>query len=307
MRKILTGLAAAVVVAAPLALVTSPADAADGDQILNINFDTATPSTLLTDLGETTDFSHTTFLGQATDGNRPAGSMWDPGTYVIGSNPNAFHEFWANYDGGDNMLIVNGNLSLDQKVLEASATGTVCDNPLSQVRYTFGANMTNILPLSAASDGGAAISVFVNNQLIGSQTVLSNDPANQIAISGSVVPAANMTVKIVNDGTAYSGNDFAIDDITLTQSGECIPPCKDEIKGVWHNYTGNFTKNGLDANHDGIPDLNDPLWKVHSNTPGGEHDFATRGVNKPYRPGKANGNGDWFYWSDEGAKCAPAA
>ncbi len=83
----------------------------------------------------------------------------------------------------------------------------------------------------------------------------------------------------------------------------CAPPCEDEIKGVWHNYTGNFVKNGLDANHDGIPDLNDPLWHALPATPGGQHDFALRGVNKPYQPGKPKGNGDWFYWSDEGTKC----
>jgi hypothetical protein len=303
MRKILTGLATAVLVAAPLALVAAPAQAANGDTPLNITFEHG--ETTLADVGATTAFDLAT-PGQGQSGNAGTGTMYDPNKYTIGTNPRDSHELWADWAGAtDHMLFVNGNTVTDQKVLEVSVPGTVCDNPLSQVRYTFGANMTNILPLSVANDGGAAISVLVNGQLIGSTTVLTNDPANQISISGSVQPAANMTVKVVNDGTAYSGNDFAIDDLTLTQVGECIPPCKDEIKGVWHNYTGNFVKNGLDvAPKDGIPDLNDPLWKVHSNTPGGEHDFALRGVNKPYRPGKANGNGDWFYWSDEGTKCA---
>jgi hypothetical protein len=107
----------------------------------------------------------------------------------------------------------------------------------------------------------------------------------------------------VNNSTILVGNDFAIDDITLTQVGECVPPCQDEIKGVWHNYTGNFAKVGKDVDHNGVPDLDDPLWKVHTNTPGGQHDFAVRGVNKPYQTGKP-GNGDWFYWSDEGVKCS---
>ena len=81
---------------------------------------------------------------------------------------------------------------------------------------------------------------------------------------------------------------------------------KDEIKGVWHNYMGNFAKVGKDTNGDHVPDLDDPLWKTHSNTPGGQHDLAQRGLNKPYQTGKP-GNGDWFYWSDEGAKCNTVA
>lgn len=70
------------------------------------------------------------------------------------------------------------------------------------------------------------------------------------------------------------------------------PPC---AAPVWHNYTGNFDKTGVDANLDGIPDLSDPNWHALPATPGGQHDFAVRG-NAPYQTG-APGNGDWFYWS----------
>jgi len=301
MRKLVLGLVAAAAIAAPLAIV-APANSADGDTPVNQTFAGATSSTLLSSLGLATDFNRTTLLSQATGPG--GGSMWDPGTYVIGTNPNDFHALWVDLPNNtDPMLIVNGFQRANQTVLEATVPGTVCENPASQVSYTFGANMLNILPLSQFSEGGAAISVFINDQLIGSQTVLSNDPSNKIAITGSAVPAAELTVRIQNDATGYSGNDFAIDDLRLTQVGECIPPCEDEVKGVWHNYTGNFVKNGLDANQDGIPDLNDPLWHALPATPGGEHDFALRGINKPYQPGKPNGNGDWFYWSDEGTKC----
>jgi hypothetical protein len=74
----------------------------------------------------------------------------------------------------------------------------------------------------------------------------------------------------------------------------CPPPCV-PTAGVWHNYTGNFARTGVDANHDGIPDLNDPNWHALPATPNGQHDFAVRGTT-PYQTG-APGNGDWFYWS----------
>ena len=46
---------------------------------------------------------------------RPAGSMWDPGMYVIGDNPNDFQPSGRTDDAGDNMLIVNGFTETDQE------------------------------------------------------------------------------------------------------------------------------------------------------------------------------------------------
>ena len=302
MRKIFMGLAAAAVLVAPVAMA-GPANAAAGDMALNLDFENP-DAQVLADVGATTAFTRS-IDEQGNWGDEGKGTMYDPGTYTIGTNPREAHELWADWpDSTDRMLLVNGFTNVDQKVLEVSVPGTNCTTAGSNVSYDFSANMVNILPAGVASDGGAAISVYINNVLLGSETVLNTDPSNIIHIKGGVPATNQMVVTIVNNGTAYSGNDFAIDDITLTQVGECKPPCKDEIKGVWHNYTGNFGKAGKDvAPKDGIPDLDDPLWKVHTNTPGGQHEFSTRQVNKPYQTGKP-GNGDWFYWSDEGAKCS---
>ena len=294
MRKFVLALMAI----AMLAIIPASASAANGDMPLKLDFESATNSSTLADFGATTDFSLTSSYAQA---NWPGGTgdMWDAGVYAFAANPNSLHPLWASFPGDDKMLIVNGKTDVNQKVLEVSVPGTTCNTAGSNVTYNFSANMVNILPLTAASDGGAAISVYVNGSLLGSQTVLSNDPSNVINIEGGVPASDPMTVKIVNNGTAYSGNDFAIDDITLTQVGECVPPCKDEIKGVWHNYTGKFTGTG-------VPALNDPKWQTHTNTPGGQHDLAQRGLGNPYQTGKP-GNGDWFYWSDEGVKCSTSS
>jgi hypothetical protein len=154
----------------------------------------------------------------------------------------------------------------------------------------------NILPLDQFSTGGAAISVYVNGTLLGGEIVLSNDPSNIIEIVGSVPASDPMTVTIVNNGTAHSGNDFAIDDITLTQNGECEPPCEPTVNGVWFNYTGKFTGTGT-------PALNDPKWHALPAQPGGQHDLSVRGFNKPYNPGADKGKGDWFVWKDLGTTC----
>ena len=104
----------------------------------------------------------------------------------------------------------------------------------------------------------------------------------------------------MNNGTAYSGNDFAIDDITLTQHGDCEPPCQPTTNGVWFNYTGKYTGTGT-------PALNDPKWHTLPAQPGGEHKTSRcRVFDKPYKPGADKGKGDWFVWKDLGTTC-PAA
>ncbi len=65
---------------------------------------------------------------------------------------------------------------------------------------------------------------------------------------------------------------------------------------MWFNYTGKYTGTGT-------PALNDPKWHALPAQPGGEHDLALRGFDKPYNPGADKGKGDWFVWKDLGTTC----
>jgi hypothetical protein len=294
MRKTLLGLAAAVLVAAPLALVTSPADAASGDQLItNGDFSSSGADGSL--IGATTAFALTTSLAQANN-NPGSGSMWDPGTYVVGSNPNAFHALWADFGNTDPQMIVNGFQNTNQKVWSQTVAAPVCDTPNSKVTYDFTANATNILPAGVANDGGANIEVKINGTSIGSQDLTGVNAGQVVQFVGAVPAAASMEVTIWNNGTAYSGNDFAIDDISLIQRGDCEPPCQVTHDGVWFNYTGKYTGTGA-------PALNDPKWHALPAQPGGQHDVTVRGFNKPYQPGADKGKGDWFVWKDLGNTC----
>jgi hypothetical protein len=296
MRKVIVGLVALAAIAAPLALA-APANAADGDTLFNADFEGGV--TTLAGEGATTDFWRTGFDGQATGTDHPDGSMWSPGTYTIGTNPNAVHELWVDWSGAtDNMLFVNGFTNVAQKVASFTVQGEVCETAGSNITFAFTANMANILPLDQYSDGGAEISVTINGTSIGSEKVLSNDPANVVEIFGSAPAAADGSLNVViwNDGTAYSGNDFAIDDMTLKQVGSCEPPCETVVNGVWFNYTGKYSGTGT-------PALNDPKWHALPAQPGGEHALSVRGFDKPYNPGADKGKGDWFVWKDLGTTC----
>ena len=131
---------------------------------------------------------------------------------------------------------------------------------------------------------------------IGSQDLTGVNPDQVVQFVGAVPAAPTMEVTVWNNGTAYTGNDFAIDDISLIQRGDCEPPCQPTVNGVWFNYTGKFTGTGA-------PALNDPKWKALPAQPGGQHDLTLRGFDKPYQPGVDKGKGDWFVWKDLGTTC----
>ncbi len=302
-RALLAVALAATTVGAVALSTSGTASAADGDTVLAIDFSGLNPGAdvAAAEASASTDFVKANpVLGTQYGLN----TMYDEGTYVIGSNPADFHVAWANYAADPNYvpnpkLILNGFTSEDQNVFTVTTHGEVCTTPGSSITFSFKALMANVLPLSYANDGGAKITVLINGESIGSEIVLTNDPANPIEIVGSAPAAADgsLVVSIVNNSTVLVGNDFSLDDITLTQVGDCAPPaCVPTTEGVWFNYTGKFTGTG-------VPALNDPKWHALPAQPGGQHDLATRGFNKPYQPGADKGKGDWFVWKNLGVVC----
>jgi hypothetical protein len=293
-HKLILGLVATAAIAAPLMAMAAPASAAPGDQlIVNGDFSAAA------DIGPnaTTDFTWT------PPAFTPGSGMYLPGMYTVGTNPLAVHEAWADFSAAnDPMMIVNGFESTNQKVWSQNVTAPVCSTPGSKVTYDFTANATNILRpdwIAEHAPGGAAganIEVKINGTTIGSQDLTGNNPDQVVQFVGAVPAAPTMEVTVWNNGTAFTGNDFAIDDISLIQRGDCEPPCQHVVNGVWFNYTGKFTGTGA-------PSLADPKWKALPAQPGGQHDVTLRGFAKPYQPGVDKGKGDWFVWKDLGNTC----
>src|SRR3954454_190577 len=107
MRKIFIGVAAAAVIAAPLAATTS-ANAAGGDEYVQpVGFGDA-PANALPD-GSSTEFTPANLSLFGEWANVGKGTMYDPGTFTVASNPASLHEFWAPFHGDDQMMIVNGH------------------------------------------------------------------------------------------------------------------------------------------------------------------------------------------------------
>lgn len=143
-------------------------------------------------------------------------SLWLEGRYAIGTNPNAFHSGFApcgdHTTGSGNMMVVNGAGVAGQNVY----CQVVNVNPNSD--YVF-----SIWVASVVSSSPAILQFSVNGQLLGG--TLNAPGANCVWTNFTAVwenpGVSTALICIVNQNTALSGNDFAIDDV------EFLEICKD--------------------------------------------------------------------------------
>jgi hypothetical protein len=280
-RIIKTAIAAAAV-AAPLALAAGPAHAAVGDNLVtNGGFDSTT-------LDAQTEFAWADPTIQGTWGNHESvtNSMYHAGMYTIASNPRNVHENWAEFAGDDAMMIVNGKDNGETSLVWAQDVTL----PDADSAYTFSMTATNVLPQDGIFNGaaGARLTVFINGESVGEINLTDEAAGVPFAVETGVADTDTARIEIFNNTAAYHGNDFAIDDISLTQV-----PCDRTSHGVWHVWTGGQTA--------AAPAVDDPNWNAVSGDPqSANHRYENHMDGKPYFVSHGSkGKGDWFLWTTE--------
>jgi hypothetical protein len=137
----------------------------------------------------------------------PNGS-WDPGTYAIDTNPNNDHGLWASFGdhttGHGKMMVVNGSTEANKAVWADTLS-------LAAGTYHFSAWAANTYAASPAS---------LQFSIDGGSPMTFNLPANETGVwhqfTYTFTVPNPQTISIVDLNLAYSGNDFALDDISLT-------------------------------------------------------------------------------------------
>ena len=131
-----------------------------------------------------------------------------PGVYTVGNNPNNCHESWASYGphSGENQLIVNGaqNASL---AVYISDSVTVVPTGLYHLSI-FGASSYGTSP--------ANLDIQINGVSLG-QFQLSSTAGTwtEFAVDWTAV-TSGAVISIYDLDTDFDGNDFTLDDISLT-------------------------------------------------------------------------------------------
>ena len=155
------------------------------------------------------------------DSPDPGGSdytLWDEGTYSVGTNPNSFHASWASFGdhttGTGNMLIVNG----------AASQVTVWQGTLSSTlvvgqTYQFSAWVANLYPppvgLGTTPTAPAQLQFSIGGGMIGGMFSAPGVGVWSVLSSTFIAGSVNPAIAVVDLETAANGNDFALDDISI--------------------------------------------------------------------------------------------
>jgi hypothetical protein len=147
-------------------------------------------------------------------------TMWDPSTYTVSTNVFPLHPFWIVGPDGDhttgtgNMMILNGATGPDAANVLVWSAGTTA--PLPSGTYQFSAWVASMQnPFGDDNNSVAQLSFSVDDVDI--DGIFSNTAYGvwQEFTDTFTTTNPNAIFELMNQETAASGNDFALDDIHI--------------------------------------------------------------------------------------------
>ena len=153
-------------------------------------------------------------------------ALWGEGTYAVGENANQYHGLWADVTnhtaGGSKYMIVNGDADTGKTVWQSNAL------TLAAGTYSFSAYVTDICCNSFFNGGNAlpdlTFTATTDNHVpmsfvLGSAAVQVDAPGTwyQLTTTFTLDGSASGFISLKNAQGALSGNDFGLDDISLSR------------------------------------------------------------------------------------------
>jgi hypothetical protein len=161
--------------------------------------------------------------------NGTQANLWPEGTYDVSTNPNADHSLFASMtdhtgsSAGGFMMVVNGSGTPDSIIWSEGDIGG--GTPLigaANTEYTFSFWIASVYP-----DSPADMQLWVNGAKVDGATFNANGGVpglngwEQFSYSGVTGAGGLQSISLSNLNTAASGNDFALDDMSL--KGTAVP------------------------------------------------------------------------------------
>ncbi len=148
----------------------------------------------------------------------PNTNCFPEGTYTVGANPNACHYLWSSFGphSGDAMMIVNGAVSSGVPVWQESSLPVT-----AHTDYLVTAWIASTYPASPAQ-----LEFSINGGQIGSAFTAATTAGEWQEFTATWNSGSNTSAvfSIVDQNTAAGGNDFALDDISLSKASPAPEP-----------------------------------------------------------------------------------
>lgn len=175
----------------------------------------------------TTDYSYR--IPGMGNGSGNADSMYDEGTWTIGTNPNAVHDQWINLPANtDNMLMLNGK-TLGPNDSPAS-TWTSNQFAVTAGNYNYSFDLMNLCCNSYTGVSSVLQFWFTDShgnqqQIVGLEVNTPTTPGVFVVENGNFTVAEDgfVSVGLIDMQGAASGNDFGVDNITVSTGTIGVP------------------------------------------------------------------------------------
>jgi hypothetical protein len=145
-------------------------------------------------------------------------AMYPEGTYTVGESARDYHNLWADFPAyeGDLFFIANGSVANDLPAWQQTLTGLVVGQT-----YNFSAYAVNVCCNSSFGGNNATPFIIAVRTDGGTQTVATSGAVtgtgNWIQFGGSfVATSSTANLSIFNDNSQASGNDYGLDNISVT-------------------------------------------------------------------------------------------
>lgn len=145
-------------------------------------------------------------------------SLYDEGTYGVGTNPSLYHASWVSFGdhttGSGDMMIVNGAVdAANVNVWTNPASGTI---PVTVgATYSFSAWLASSYPQNESDLAFSINGISIGDiQLVAAPGIWTQFSATWVATTGTA------QLSLIDKSQAVSGNDFALDDIAFNQVPE---------------------------------------------------------------------------------------
>ncbi|WP_299477860.1 VPLPA-CTERM sorting domain-containing protein [uncultured Roseibium sp.] len=145
--------------------------------------------------------------------NSPAGQ------YTVGTDPKAFNGNFSSFgdktSGSGNMMIINGSTSVGTVAWEQTVGVTAGQT------YEFSIWIAN-----AFTSGNSLLDLVANGVNVGSANTTQGVTGVWEQFSGSwtASTSGNIAIQLIENSTAFGGNDYALDDISFTTDMSAATP-----------------------------------------------------------------------------------
>lgn len=178
--------------------------------------------------GFTSAYTYYSVPATPDSGYGPPPGLYDERTYGVGTDPSDYHISWSSFgdhtSGSGNMMIVNGSTTVGNQVWGVPTSGSI--TVLANTQYYFAAWLASVYPEVGNSPIAPATLAFsINGSQIGGDFQLSAPVGTWelFYVGWNSGAATGAQLSLINKNEIASGNDFALDDISLDTNIPAVP------------------------------------------------------------------------------------